>query len=75
MEKLTVKTIQKFLGDQVHPMVQALFPEENVIFQDDNTLIHAARIIKEWHKKHFRDSSKKLISATIVSKRTEGYFN
>ena len=24
------------LGDQVHPMVQALFLEGNAIFQDDN---------------------------------------
>ena len=25
----------EILGDQVHPMVQALLPEENIIFQDD----------------------------------------
>ena len=40
------------LGDQVHPMVQALFPEGDAIFQDDNAPIHTARIVKEWHMEH-----------------------
>ncbi|XP_076038416.1 uncharacterized protein LOC143023691 [Oratosquilla oratoria] len=40
------------LGDQVHPMVQELFPEGNAIFQDDNAPIHKARIVKEWHEEH-----------------------
>jgi transposase len=40
------------LEDQVYPMVQALFPEENAIFQDGNTPIHTAGIVNEWHEKH-----------------------
>ena len=40
------------LGDQIHPMVHALFPEGNAIFQDDNAPIHTARIVKEWHEEH-----------------------
>ena len=40
------------LGNQVHPMVQALFLEGNAIFQDDNAPIHTARIVKEWHEEH-----------------------
>ncbi|XP_073446393.1 uncharacterized protein [Dendrobates tinctorius] len=38
------------LGDQVHPMVQALFPEGNAIFQDYNAPIHTARIVKARHE-------------------------
>ena len=34
-------------------MVQALFPEENVIFQDDNAPIHTARIVKKLHEEHY----------------------
>ena len=33
-------------------MVQAMFPEGNTIFQDDNAPIHMARIVKEWHEEH-----------------------
>ena len=33
-------------------MVQALFPEGDAIFQDDNAPIHTARIVKEWHMEH-----------------------
>ena len=37
----------QILSDQVHPMAQALFSEENAIFEDDNAPIHTARIVKE----------------------------
>ena len=40
------------LGNQVHPIVQALFPEGNAIFQDDNAPIHTARIVKKSHEEH-----------------------
>ena len=33
-------------------MAQALFPEKNAIFQDDNAPMHTARIVKEWHEEH-----------------------
>ena len=39
----------QILSDQVHPMAQALFPEGNSIFQNDDAPIHTARIVKEWH--------------------------
>ena len=42
----------QILSDQVHPIAQALFPEENTIFKDDNAPIHTARIVKEWHEEH-----------------------
>ena len=36
-------------------MTQALFPEENAIFQDDSAPIHTDRIVKEWHEEHFNE--------------------
>ena len=33
-------------------MAQALFPDENAIFQDDNAPIHTVRIVKECHEEH-----------------------
>ena len=39
----------QILRDQVHPMVQALFSDRNIIFQDDNAPIHTARIVKVQH--------------------------
>ena len=37
----------QILIDQVHHITQALFLEENAIFQGDNTPIHATRIVTE----------------------------
>ena len=42
----------KILSDQVHFLAQALFPKGNTILKDDNTPIHIARIVKEWHEDH-----------------------
>ena len=42
----------KNFSNQGHHIAQALFPERNTIFKDDNTPIHSARIIKEWHEEH-----------------------
>ena len=40
------------ISGQLLPMVQGLFPAGNAIFQDDNTPIHTARIVKESHEEH-----------------------
>ena len=37
----------KIVIDQFHHMAQALFPEGNAIFQDDNSPIHTSRIVKD----------------------------
>ena len=29
-----------------------MFPERNFIFQDDNTTINTAKIVKKWHEEH-----------------------
>ena len=36
----------------VHPKVQALFPDGDGIFKDDNALIHTAHVVKNYHKEH-----------------------
>jgi hypothetical protein len=38
------------LMNQVHPMVQALFPVGKAIFQDDNASNHIAGVVKKWHE-------------------------
>ena len=50
--KINSRHYLQILSDQVHPMVQVLFPNGNAIFQDDNAPIHTARIVKEWHEEH-----------------------
>ena len=37
----------EILSNQIHSMVQVMFPEGNVFFQDDYSPIHTARIVKE----------------------------
>ena len=33
-------------------MVQALFPDGNGIFQNDNAPIHTAHVVKNWYEEH-----------------------
>jgi hypothetical protein len=40
------------LGDQVHPVVQILFPNNYAIFQDDNLPKHTSRIVQAWFEEH-----------------------
>jgi hypothetical protein len=34
------------LGNQVHPMIQTLFPNNDALFQDDSAQIHRAGTIQ-----------------------------
>ena len=43
------------MRDRVHPMVQALIPDDGAIFQDDNAPIHTAHMAKNWYKNHDTD--------------------
>jgi hypothetical protein len=36
------------LGNQVHPMIQTLFPNNNAVFQDDSAPIHTAGTVQSW---------------------------
>ena len=40
------------LGSQVHPMVQVLYPNNDGIFQVDDSPIHTARSVQSWFEKH-----------------------
>ncbi|GFX35158.1 DDE_3 domain-containing protein [Trichonephila clavipes] len=39
---------RKMLADQVHPMIQTLFPAGDGILQDNNAPIHALRLVLSW---------------------------
>jgi len=39
------------LGNQVHPAVQ-MFPNNDAIFQDDNSPVHTTRIADSWFEEH-----------------------
>ena len=45
--RINTRDYLKVLSDQIYPIAQALFPEGNTIFKDDNAPIHTARIVKE----------------------------
>ena len=49
---VTTKDYQTILEDHVHPMVRALYPEGGAVYQDDNALIHTARLVTEWFDEH-----------------------
>jgi hypothetical protein len=36
------------LGNQVYPMIQTLFPNNDAVFQDDNAQIHTAGTVQSW---------------------------
>jgi hypothetical protein len=42
--KITARVYVDRLGNQVHPMIQTLFPNDSAVFQDDSAPIHTAGI-------------------------------
>jgi hypothetical protein len=40
------------LGNQVYPMIQMLFPNNNAVFQDNNAPIHIDGTVKSWFEEH-----------------------
>ena len=42
------------LGNQGHPMIQMLFPNNDTVFffQEDNSPIHTARSVQSWFEEH-----------------------
>jgi hypothetical protein len=40
------------VGNQVHPMVQILFRNNDAIFQDDTSPMHTARSVQFWFEEH-----------------------
>jgi hypothetical protein len=40
------------LGNQVHPIIQTLFLNNNAVFQDVNATIHTAETVQLWFEEH-----------------------
>jgi hypothetical protein len=40
------------LGNQVHPMVQTSFPNNDAVFQDDSAPIHTVDTLQSWFEKN-----------------------
>jgi hypothetical protein len=40
------------LGNQMHPMIQTLFPSNDAVFQDDNGPIHKTWTGQSWFEEH-----------------------
>ncbi|GBN61374.1 hypothetical protein AVEN_31158-1 [Araneus ventricosus] len=49
---ITAKDYVSILADQVHPIVQTLFPNGDGVFQDDKTPVHTAHIVHDWFFGH-----------------------
>ena len=45
---VTANDYVTILGDQVHPMVQTLFPNGDAIYQANNACVHIAHIVQDW---------------------------
>lgn len=51
-EWVTVLVYIDILSDDLHPMVQTLFPDRRPVHQDDNYPVHTAGIVREGYKEH-----------------------
>ncbi|GBM60273.1 hypothetical protein AVEN_248544-1 [Araneus ventricosus] len=49
---IKAKNYVNTLADQVHPMVQTLFPNGDGVFQDDKAPVHTAHIVQDWFSEH-----------------------
>lgn len=53
--RVNAQAYLSILADQVHPMVQTLFPNGGAVFQDDNAPIHTAGVVNNWFEEHESD--------------------
>jgi hypothetical protein len=51
-DRITARQYVNRLGNQVHPLIQTLFPNKDVVFQDDNVLIHTVGTVQSWFEEH-----------------------
>jgi hypothetical protein len=40
------------LGNQVHPMIQMVYPNNDALFQDNNAPVHTAGTVQSWLEEH-----------------------
>ena len=50
--QITASDYVEILGNQMHPVVQVLLPNNDAIFQDDDLPIHRARSVQSWFEEH-----------------------
>ena len=50
--QITTSDYLGILGSQVHHMVQVLFPNNDAVFQDNDSPIHTARSVQSWLEEH-----------------------
>jgi len=50
--RITASDYVDILGNHVHPMVQMLFTNRDVFFQNDYSLIHTAGSVQSWFEEH-----------------------
>jgi hypothetical protein len=46
--RITAREYVDRLGNQVHPLVQTLSPNNYVVFEDDSASIHTAGTVQSW---------------------------
>jgi hypothetical protein len=51
-DRINEKEYVDRLVNQVHPMIQTLFPHHVAVFQDDSAPIHTAGSIQSWSEEH-----------------------
>jgi hypothetical protein len=51
--RISAREYVDWLGNQMHPMIQMLFQNNNnIVFQDDSTPIYVAGTIQSWFEEH-----------------------
>jgi hypothetical protein len=50
--RITTREYVVRLGNQVQPMIQTIFPNNDAVFQDDNASIHTAGTVQSWFEEH-----------------------
>jgi hypothetical protein len=50
--RITAREYVNSLDNQVHPMIQSLFPNNDALFQNDSASIHTAWTVQSWFEEH-----------------------
>jgi len=50
--QITASDFVDILVIQVHPVVQVLFPNNDAVFQNNDSPIHTARSVQSWFEEH-----------------------
>jgi hypothetical protein len=50
--RITAREYMDRLSNQMHPVIQTLFPNKDAVFQDDSAPIHTAGTVQLWFEEH-----------------------